>query len=340
MRILILGGTAFLSAATARLGVDRGHRVTCLARGTTGRPPKGARWVRADRDDGPGAYADVAGQHWDAVIDVAMQPVHVRQALEALAERTGHWTFVSTASVYADESRPRQDESAPVHEPLAADRFTELTDYGPAKVACENAVRQVIGDRVHISRAGLIAGPGDRSDRVGYWPARFARNGGDPVLVPDVSQDTQLIDVDDLAGWLLSAAEQAVTGIFNATGDPTPLSDVLARAARVADHHGPMIAVDPAFLVDHGVAYWAGPDSLPLWVPAAYTGFGNRSIAAATGMGLRLRPLDETLARALEHERRLGLERDRKAGLSQTTEQQLLADWQSGRGPAVREVMS
>lgn len=334
MHILILGGTAFLSAATARLGLGRGHQVTCLARGSTNRPPDGATWIRGDRDDGPGAYDEVAGQDWDAVIDVAMQPVQVREALEVLAGRSGHWTFVSTISVYADETQPGQDESAPLHESLAAERFTELTDYGPAKVACENAVRDAIGERAHISRAGLIAGPGDRSDRVGYWPARFARS-DDQVLVPAVSQDTQLIDVDDLAAWLLHAAEQAVAGIFNATGDPTPIPDVLAAAARIAGHRGPTIAVDPDFLVDHGVGYWAGPDSLPLWVPAGYTGFGNRSIAAASENGLRLRPLDQTLSRALDYERTLGLERDRSAGLTPATEQRVLAAWHRDRGPAV-----
>ena len=333
MRTLILGGTAFLSAATARLALERGHQVTCLARGTTSRPPEHATWVRGDRDE-PGAYDEVAGQEWDMVIDVAMQPVQVRQALAALSERSGHWTFVSTASVYADETRPGQDESAPVHEPLAAERFTEMTDYGAAKVACENAVREVVGDRAHIVRAGLIAGPGDSSDRVGYWPARFARGDDDQVLVPDVSADTQLIDVDDLAAWMLHAAEQRIAGIFNATGDPVPLPGVFAASARVARHRGRMISVDPGFLVDHGVGYWAGPDSLPLWVPAEYTGFGNRSIALAVRNGMQLRPLEQTLARALDHERVLGLNRDRKAGVTPATEQQVLAAWQSDRGPA------
>lgn len=335
MRILVLGGTAFLSAATARLALQRGHQVTCLARGSTGRPPEGAEWVRADRDSGPEAYAAVADQDWDAVIDVAMQPVQVRQALEALAARTGHWTFVSTMSVYADDTRPGEDEAAPVLPPLSEDRFTELTGYGAAKVACEDAVRSAAGDRAHICRAGLIAGPGDRSDRVGYWPARFARTDdpADEVLVPDAADQTQLIDVDDLATWLLHVAENGDAGTFNATGEATPLPQVLRTAARVAGHRGTMITVDPQFLADHGIGYWAGPDSLPLWVPATERGFGNRSIAAAQQHGLRLRPLDETLSRVLDHERTLGLQRDRRAGLDPATEQKVLAAW---RGRNIR----
>jgi nucleoside-diphosphate-sugar epimerase len=269
----------------------------------------------------------VAGQDWDAVIDVAMQPIQVRQALDAIAGRTGHWSFVSTLSVYADDSTPGQDEQAALHEPLVADRFTQMADYGPAKVACEDAVRSVIGDRAHICRAGLIGGPGDLSDRVGYWPARFARDPDDQVLVPDVTDDVQLIDVDDLAEWLVDAAQHSVSGTFNATGEPQPLPAVLDAAARVAGHRGPKITVDPQFLVDHGVQYWAGPDSLPLWVPTEDRGFGNRSIAAAQRNGLRLRPLEETLARALDHERTLDAGRERRAGLSAVTEDRVLAAW-------------
>jgi uncharacterized protein YbjT (DUF2867 family) len=184
--------------------------------------------------------------------------------------------------VYADESRSGADERAPLLPALTEERFTDLGQYGHAKVACEQAVQRVLADRAHISRAGLIGGPGDRSDRFGYWPARFARDQHAPVLVPDVPRlPVQVIDVDDLAGWLLDAAESGVTGIFNAVGDPTPFQRVIDTCARVAGHDGEQVPVDPQFLVDHGVQYWAGPESLPLWVPAEYVGFGTRSNAAA-----------------------------------------------------------
>src|SRR5215467_865018 len=49
MRLLILGGTAFLGRAVARAALDSGHHVTCAARGVTGQPPEGAYPVRIDR---------------------------------------------------------------------------------------------------------------------------------------------------------------------------------------------------------------------------------------------------------------------------------------------------
>ncbi len=54
MRFLVLAGTAWLGRCIATTAVERGHRVTCLARGESGAPPPGAAFTRADRD-GPGA---------------------------------------------------------------------------------------------------------------------------------------------------------------------------------------------------------------------------------------------------------------------------------------------
>src|SRR3954462_13409637 len=101
MRILVLGGTRFLSRAVATDAVARGHHVTCAARGESGPVPDGARHVHLDRE-APDWSA--LGGRWDAVVDVARTPSWVAGALDRLAD--AHWTFVSTISVYADHSTP------------------------------------------------------------------------------------------------------------------------------------------------------------------------------------------------------------------------------------------
>ncbi|GAA2102019.1 SDR family oxidoreductase [Microlunatus panaciterrae] len=324
MRLLILGGTAFLSAAVAREALSRGIDVSCLARGTTAEPPVGARWIRADRDSGAEAYP--AGD-WDAVVEVSWQPRQVRQALAALAQRTGHWTYVSTCSVYADNDVPGADESAPLLAAEVGDGPVSAERYGEAKVACEQATLAAVGDRLQISRPGLIAGAGDGSDRFGYWPARFARQPDERVLVPNDGRHTQVIGVHDLARWVVDAAANGTTGIFNAVGEPLPLPELLDRVQRVADHRGDQVRVDHDWLVEQQVGYWSGPESLPLWLPSGYQGFGARSNAAAKQAGLRLAPVDQLIAETLDDERRRGLGRRRRAGLSPEREAELLRLW-------------
>jgi len=69
LRLLILGGTSWLGGTVARLALDRGHRVTCLARGESGVVPDGGRHVRADRWTSD-AFREVTGTDWDAVLEV------------------------------------------------------------------------------------------------------------------------------------------------------------------------------------------------------------------------------------------------------------------------------
>ncbi|NUU30065.1 NAD-dependent epimerase/dehydratase family protein [Arthrobacter sp. C9C5] len=330
MRILVLGGTAFLSAEIARQAVAAGHDVMCLARGTRLAPPEGASWLKADRSQGPAAYAGAAGVgDWDAVVDVARDPGQAREALEALAPSTRHWTFVSSCSVYADHSVPGAAEDAAVLAPLAAGIEPTMENYGEAKSAIEQATAELAGGKAHLCRAGLIGGPGDGSDRYGYWPARFARDPG-PVLAPDIPADpTQIIDVRDLAAWVLLAAESGVTGALNAVGDPVPFGDYLDESRQLSGGAAEVVAAPAGWLAARGVNYWAGPDSLPLWLPPGHEGFAARSNAAARAAGLELRPWRRTLQDTLADERRLGLRRERKAGLSPDTERRLLLEFQT-----------
>lgn len=322
MRILVLGGTAFLSSEIARQAVSAGHTVTCLARGSAAEPPSGVQWVKEDRSLGANSYEGVAGE-WDAVIDVARNPVPAREALTALVDRTAHWTFMSSCSVYADHSTPGAAEDAELLPPLQPGTESTPENYGESKSAIERATLEAAGGKAHVCRAGLIGGPGDASDRYGYWPARFARD-NNPAVVPDIAHHaTQVIDVRDLAAWILDAAERGVTGVLNAVGDPVPFGEFIEAAKSAAGYRGEVLSAPQEWLGDHGVDYWAGPDSLPLWLPPGHEGFCSRSNHAARVAGMATRPWQETLAATLEDERRRGLNRRRKAGLAPATEARL-----------------
>lgn len=328
MEILILGGTAWLGHEVAAEALRRGHSVTCLARGTSGSVPAGARLVGADRDAPDGLDA-VTDQHWDAVLDVSRQPGQVRRAAAALAGTAELFTFVSSCSVYGDHGTPGADESAELLPPLESDVMTSPDVYGEAKVACEQAVHNAFGPgRSLIVRPGLIAGPGDITDRTGYWPLRFARPVAEDgsVLVPDTpALDSQVIDVRDLADWLITSAEQHLTGEFNAVGHVLPLAGHLETARGVAGHTGPVLTLNQDELAAADVNPWAGERSLPLWLPLPdFAGFMSRSNKAAVAAGLVLRPLAETLADTLAWELAAGPDRPRNAGLTPAEERRML----------------
>ncbi len=332
MRLLILGGTVFLGRALAAQAGAAGDAVTCAARGVSGEVPDGAELIRVDRDQ-PDGLAPLAGREFDAVVDVARRPSQVRAALAALAGRTGHWTFVSTGSVYPVGAPPGL---APDDAPLLDEAPPEIDDpdvagveyYGPLKVTCERLVRES-GVPAVIQRAGLIVGPEDPSDRFTYWPVRLAR-GGD-VVAPGAPEDAvQFIDVRDLAEWTLRLARDGVTGVFNGVGTPMTRAEFLTSiAARVgADApDGPprLVWVEQEALQHAGVQPWAGKRSLPMWLPVPeYAGFMSRDVHASLAAGLVTRPVADSAEDTLAWYRSTGSPALR-CGLAPDEEAQLLA---------------
>lgn len=319
MKLLVLGGTAWLGRTAAASAIDAGHDVTCAARGV--HVPAGAHRFRVDRDD-PDGLAPLADGRWDAVIDVSRQPGQVRRAARQLD--AGRYVFVSTCNVYASQSEIGADESAPLLAPLDDDIMTDPENYGRAKVACEGAVRDVFGsDRSAIVRSGLIGGPGDPTGRSTYWPRRFAApsNPDGAVLAPNApGLPTSLIDVRDLADWLVRLAEGAGSGVFNAQGEPHPFPAHLDAAGAAAGHRGAVAVAAEDWLTEHDVSEWAGPRSLPLWLrDTDWYGMNARSTVRAVAAGLERRPLESTLADVLGGPVVSG------AGLTDEEERQLLA---------------
>lgn len=330
MRVLVLGGTVFLSRTIAEVARDAGHEVTCASRGLSGTPPDGVEFIEVDRDEANG-LAPLTNAVFDAVVDVERQsPTRVRIALEALGERAGHWTYVSSGSVYTDAATEGQDAATSAIEsppPEGSDEDDgEL--YGPFNVACEDEVRAAVGDKAFICRAGLIVGPRDISDRFGYWPARLARGG--EVLVPGEPDDlVQYVDVRDLAEWVVHCAAEQVVGTFDGVAEPQTWGRVLSDMVEAVG--GPDVSltwVPTDWLGEKQVTPWAGPDSLPLWLPLPdYAGFMSRNVSASIAAGLTTRTTGEIASAVLEWEQVLGSDRDRRSGITAEREAELLTAW-------------
>lgn len=316
MLLLVLGGTRFLSREVATQAVARGWDVTCACRGTSGPLPDGVRHLSWDRaDDAP---ADLASGEWDAVVDVARLPSHVRRAVTATP--SAHWVFVSTINVYADNASSAM-------EPLV-DAVTDDVDlvvdpaaYGGMKVACEEIVRAGATSSVLV-RPGLIVGPGDPTGRFAHWPQRLARGG--EVLAPGRPTDVaQVIDVGDLATWLLDLAEARTVGVLDAVGQPMALEEMLGQVAAGVGVVPDLTWVDAAFLEEHGVVPWMGEGSLPLWLPRPdYDGMLAHDPGPAVTAGLRLRPIADTAPRCLDSP---------VVALTAEREAEILAAWHARR---------
>ena len=296
MKLLIIGGTRFLGRALVEAGLAAGHELTLFNRGQSNPGLFSAvEELHGDRD---GGLAVLAGRQWDAVIDTCgYVPRLVRASAEFLQESVRQYTFVSSISVYADFATVGMDEDAPVGT-IEDETIEEITgeSYGPLKALCEQAVDAAMGEEhaLHI-RAGLIVGPHDLSDRFTYWPYRVAQGGN--VLAPgNPDAPVQIVDVRDLAEWIIRAVENGLSGPYNATGPEQTLtmSQVLHTCEAVSNSEASFIWVSDAFLQENEVGAYV---EMPLWLPAGpeYAGFATVNCQKAINAGLTFRPLAETV---------------------------------------------
>jgi 2'-hydroxyisoflavone reductase len=336
MDILVVGGTGFLGGAVADAARSAGHAVAILTR------DRNKQEMLSDREVLVGdRYSDLSalrGRHFDAVVDTcAFTPDAVSALLDALAPTIGRYAFVSSASVYGDYSAPNLDERAAtsrasdaqlaIARGLPIEQRSSAASYGPAYGALKREAELValsrLGSRALILRSGLLVGAGDYTDRLTYWVRRID-SGGTIPLPGEPERLTQLIDVRDAAGFIVTALERALDGIFNLTGRPFPFGELFAQCRVVAGSSAAFTWISEAAFLAAGLAPWS---DVPLWLPKSdekYRHFLEISTAKAVAAGLQVRPLRETLDNILAWDRSrrtIPL----KAGMPPEKEQALLA---------------
>lgn len=324
-KLLVLGGTNFIGVHLVPYAMEQGFEVTLFTRGKTNPDlfPEVEK-LKGDRDPevGDGLKA-LEGRKFDAVIDTSGHvPRHMKASCALLADESTYYCFVSSLSAYAGHDVVGADETdalAPLEE--ESEDFRGAA-FGPLKALCERAAQEAFPGRCAIVRPGLIVGPPDKSDRFTYWVARLDR-GGD-VLAPGNPDDPiMIIDVRDLAEWLVRMAIQRTPGVFNAIGPDRKLTigELIETCKEASGKESTLHWASAEFLESQGVAPWT---DLPVWIPPTppMSGFHRRSNAAAIEAGLKFRPLSDTVKTTLDWWRTLPEERRARTRVGLTAERE------------------
>jgi 2'-hydroxyisoflavone reductase len=328
VRILTVGGTRFFGRAFVEEAARRGHDVSVFHRGES-EPAElaGIEHIHGDRHAG---VEELAERSWDAVVDTcAFIPREVRELADAIGERIGHYTLVSSLSVHPDDLPVGATEDTPTHQPPFPDS-EEVTDesYGPLKVACEREAAAAFAGRLLVIRPGYIVGPHDPTDRFTWWVRRAAA-GGEMLAAGPPDAPIQGIDARDLGAFVLDRVEARDSTTYGVVG-PAELattSDVVEGARSAAGADTSFVWVDPAFVQALGDIHetW-----FPMWHPHQ-PGFHAYDAAKATAAGLRPRPFAQTVADTLAWDRERGAP-PLAAGLPSEKERELLAAWRVRSG--------
>jgi 2'-hydroxyisoflavone reductase len=300
MRILVLGGTHFMGRHFAELALRRGHELTLLTRGETNPglltapgPLAGATHIRADRR--APLEPLLAGETWDAVVDACgTRPETVAHAARVLSDQNPAYLFLSTFSVYRDFP-PGLDESGPLLGLAPLEEDAPIVEFGALKAACEAVVREWFPERALIVRPGVVVGPHEPLPWLSWWIRRIAR-GGEFVAGSSPDQPLQLLDVRDLARFMLRLLEDRRAGTFNAASPAGALTtgELIDECLALSTGRAQPLWPGGSFLADRGVDQWT---ELPLCLfDEALHGLVGVDVSRAHRAGLRCRELPETLA--------------------------------------------
>ncbi|MCE9596184.1 MAG: epimerase [Planctomycetes bacterium] len=332
LKILILGGTQLIGPPLVEYAKSRGHTVTLFNRGKTNAElfPELEK-LRGDRDPkkGDGLKA-LEGRKWDVVFDdCGYFPRMVGASAEVLKKGgCNHYVFISSISCYAKNDVVGADETAELAtmtDPTLETMGKEFEYYGPLKALCEETAAKTFGEATTIVRPGYICGPGDWSHRFTYWPARVEK-GGEMVAPGAPSDPIQVIDVRDLAEWLVLVAEKRVFGTFNACGPERKLTmgEVLEACKANTKNDVKLTWIDADFLAKHGAGF-------PIWSPATgeTAGFHTWSNARAVKAGMKFRPIGTTAKDTLAWFKTEPEEEHKKlwAQMPEADEKKLLEAW-------------
>ncbi|MGE5290128.1 MAG: NAD-dependent epimerase/dehydratase family protein [Micromonosporaceae bacterium] len=300
MRLLVLGGTRFVGRAVVDEAIRRGYDVTTFTRGVSGEPRPGAQSLHGDRTNGAD-LAKLTTRDWDAVIDTSvLAPVHVSASARVLVGHVAHYTYVSSLRAYSEWPGAAVDEDSPTHE-CPPDAAGDL-EYGPLKAGCERAVAEVFPGRCLLVRAGVIAGPHESPPRLSWWLERIAAGGR--VLAPGAPDNpVRLVDVRDLAGWILDNTRRQIPGAVDVPGAAGhTFGELLAACENVTKaHRADSTGQETEFvwtpdetLLAAGVEPWW---EMPMWTPSTpqWAGAWRVEGERARMTGIHYRPLADTV---------------------------------------------
>jgi 2'-hydroxyisoflavone reductase len=323
MNILMMGGTQFVGRAFTEELLKAGHSVTHFNRGKTAPGLfAGVETIVGDRNEDLG---EIAAREWDIVVDVnAYLPHQTERLNEALTDSVQQFVFVSTISVYDQGETQKLDEDGPLLELKEDTGEVTAETYGAYKVICEGEVLDRWGERATILRPGVIIGPHDHTDRFAYWPWRVSEGG--KMLIPG-DQDGMAItglDVRDFAEFLALVIDRRMSGIFNVDKLSATFGELRATMRQFAVELGvdvEEVAVSMEWLLEQEVRQWVNiPNLLP----------GDASlgdVTKAVGVGLRERPLIDSMRDTWAWLQETQRPRPEKSGLSVEREKELLKEW-------------
>lgn len=216
MKVLVMGGTQFVSSAVAKHMIKKGYEVDIFTRGMRPVEFTGYRnHLKGDRKSIENLRGELEGRRYDYIFDISAYTKEDVERLVSVVDRSSlkNYIFCSSGSVYEET------------EELAGENFPRgmnknWGDYGLNKKKAEDylfELHEKEGFPVTIFRPTYIYGEGNNLYREVFLFDRITK--GLPIAIPAGNKRNQFIHIEDLAKTFESAmySKRAIGKGYNLT---------------------------------------------------------------------------------------------------------------------------
>ncbi|WP_195574512.1 NAD-dependent epimerase/dehydratase family protein [Paenibacillus sp. 1001270B_150601_E10] len=217
-KVLVLGGTRFFGKKLVERLLKAGVEVTIATRGQT-KDDFGDRVERLtiDRNEKSSMEAAIRNKSWDVVYDnICYSAAGAKDACELFRDRTTHYVFTSTLSVYECGTIAHPEENFDPYTYPIPDEVGEV-GYGEGKRLAEAVFFQKASFPVTAVRFPIVLGVDDYTKRLHFHVERIAAGQG--IEVPNLQARLSFITSDEAADFLYGVGEKRVQGPINACSD-------------------------------------------------------------------------------------------------------------------------
>ncbi len=227
MNVLVIGGNRFFGKKLVRKLLQNDHTVTILNRQNL-EDEFGAKVqrIKCDRKDTSAMRAALSKSRWDLVYDqVCYEASEAKAACEIFSDRTTHYVFTSSQSVYGAGALIKEASFDPL-----AFKFSEeansKTAYAEAKRQCEAVFFAQQKFSVTAVRFPFVVGEDDYTGRLKWHVDRVMS--GEPIYFPNIDANISFIHSNDAAEVLFALGTKHSVGAFNASSsNPISLASLI-----------------------------------------------------------------------------------------------------------------
>jgi nucleoside-diphosphate-sugar epimerase len=256
MKILVIGGTGFISSGLVQHLLDSHCHVTTFTRGMTKSPAVKSDkldHIYGDRCNEADLKAALRHRTFDAVYDmVAYEPEESQLIAKLFRGKIERFIYCSTISVYMVSNElqcpiTEEQDKAPLMKFWPRNPFG--MDYGIKKRQCEEVLWKAHDEKlfpVTVLRPTFVSGPHDPARRDFFWIERILD--GKPLLIPGSGDFAfQQVYVDDVARAFakLLLYSRSIGKAFNVAAEEIfSLNDYLKALCNLLNRQPEFVHVD------------------------------------------------------------------------------------------------